>query len=182
MQDVSKLQKMKGKAAAELKRFAFIAAYLWVLLVVFEMHRYFVLRQVAPASLSGYRVGFAAINCLVLGKIIATGEILHLGQHTGRRALIVSVLLKSALFAALLVAFQVIEDVAKGLFRGESVAESFKIPGGDALGTIMLAVMVFVVLIPLFLFTTIQESIGREKLHSLMFERTADTTTKADAA
>jgi hypothetical protein len=178
MTEVSKREKMKGKVVAELKRFLFIAGYVWLLHTIFEIHRYFVLRQVVPAHVSAFRVGFAGINALVLGKVIATGEILKIGKHTGKRAMLYSVLLKSALFAALLVVFQVVEDIVKGLFHGQSIAESFEIPGGDMLGMVLLGVMLFVALIPLFLFTEVQESIGKEKLRSLMFE----TTTRADAA
>ena len=77
-------RKARERAAAELKRYAVIALYLWVLFAVFELHRFVVLRGLHLESLSGYRLGFAAVNALVIGKFIATGEALHFGEKVSK--------------------------------------------------------------------------------------------------
>jgi hypothetical protein len=50
-----------------------------VFLSLFEIHRFIVLSQANAAVLSGYRLGFAAVNALVLGKVILIGQALHAG-------------------------------------------------------------------------------------------------------
>ena len=99
-------RKTKERAIAELKRYIAIALYLWVLLSIFEIHRYAVLRDVKMTSLQTYRIGFAAINALIMGKIILIGEALHLGEKLRRRRLVYSVLTKSTLFGLLVLCFR----------------------------------------------------------------------------
>src|SRR5436309_807493 len=125
-------QTAKSRAVTELKNFVAIAAYLWVLFSLFEIHRVIVLRQAQASSLSGsgYRVGFAAVNALVLGKVMLLGQAIHVGERLRKTRLIQSVLYKSGAFAVLLVCFDVVEEVIIGLFYGKSVATSIPQLGG----------------------------------------------------
>ncbi len=50
---------LKEKAISETKKFAVIVGYLWVLFVLFEIHRLAILRGQNPATPLGHRVGFA---------------------------------------------------------------------------------------------------------------------------
>ena len=106
-------QKMKAKerAAAELKRYAAIALYLWATFSVLELHRFVVLRVLHLASIRGYRIGFAAVNALIIGKFIATGEALHFGEQLNEKVLFYSVLRKSAMFAVLVICLDIVEEV-----------------------------------------------------------------------
>jgi predicted ABC-type sugar transport system permease subunit len=171
--------KLKERAASELKRYAVIVLYLWVLFGLFELHKYAVLREVNLASLSGWKLGFALVNALILGKVILIGEAFHVGEQLSEKRLIYSVLFKSASFAALVVCFDIVEDTIVGLIHGKSVAASIPPLGGGGLeGKMLYGFMAFVVLIPFFLYTEIQEAIGKEKLHALILNERA----KADAA
>jgi hypothetical protein len=164
----------------ELKNFVAIAAYLWVLFSLFEIHRVVVLRQAHASFLSGsgYRVGFAAVNALVLGKVILLGQAIHAGERLRRTRLIQSVMYKSGVFAFLLVCFDMVEEVIIGLLHGKSIATSIpQLGGGGIVGVSLVGIMVFVVLIPLFLFTELERVIGKDKLHSIILHK--DSTANA---
>src|SRR5215472_10179790 len=102
------VKQLQGKAVSEVKRFVAIAFYLWVLLSLFEVHRFAVLREVHQTSISGYRFGLMAINAFVLGKIILIGQDLHLAEQFSEKGLILSALFKSAVFSVLLVCFDIL--------------------------------------------------------------------------
>jgi hypothetical protein len=171
-------RKAKERATTELKKFVAIALYLWIFLSLFEIHRFVVLRQAHAASLSGYRIGFAAINALVLGKVILIGQAFHAGEPLRERRLIHSVLYKSAVFALLLLCFDIVEEVIVGLIHGKSMVASIPQLGGGGLeGKILVGVMAFVVLIPFFLFTELERVLGKDSLHSLILRK--QSTSKA---
>src|SRR5215469_6745807 len=173
------IRKVEEKTASELKRFAVIAFYLWVLLSLFEVHRFAVLREVHQTSVSGYRFGLMAINAFVLGKIILIGQDLHLAEQFSEKGLILSALFKSAVFAVLLVCFDILEEVIVGVVHGKSVAASVPQLGGGGLeGALIMGIIGFVVLIPFFLYTEMQRVLGKNELYSLMFRNRS----KADAA
>lgn len=172
-------RKVKEKAVTEIRRFVTIVLYLWLLLSLLEIHRLAVLREVHQASVHGYRFGLAAINALVLGKVILIAEDLHFGERFSQKRMVIAALFKSALFAVLLVCFDVLEEVIVGVIHGKSVAASVPQMGGGGLeGKVIIGVIAFVVLIPFFLFTEMQRVMGKEELHSLMFR----DRSKADAA
>jgi hypothetical protein len=173
-------RKIKERAASELKRYAVIVLYLWVLLSVLELHRFLVLRVLHLESFSGYRIGFAAVNALIVGKFVSMGEALHVGERVnGKRVLIYSVLFKSALFAVLVVCLDVVEEIIVGMIHGKPFSASIPQLGGGGLeGAILVGVIVFVVLIPLFLLTEVQRAVGKERLRSLILHERS----KSDAA
>ena len=171
-------RRAKNRAVAELKKFFAIAAYLWVLLSLFEIHRLVVLREAdaSPRSGSVYRVGFAAVNALVLGKVIVLGRALHAGERLERRRLIHSVMYQSCVFALLLVCCELVEEVIIGLLHGKSFAASIpQLGGGGVVGPMLVGIMAFVVLIPLFLFTELERVIGKDNLHSIILHNHSKT-------
>ena len=171
--------KIKERAVSELKKYAAIAFYLWILFSLFEIHRYAVLREFNLSSLSGYKIGFALVNALIMGKVILIGEALHVGEQLSEKRLIFSVLFKSAAFALLVVCFDIVEEVIVGMIHGKSLAASIpQMAGGGLEGKALFGMMAFVVLIPFFLFTEVQKVIGRETLQSLILRERS----KADAA
>lgn len=171
--------RLKERAVSELKRYSVIVFYLWILFALFELHRYVVLREVNLSSLSGWKIGFALVNALIMGKVILIGEALHVGEQLSEKRRIYSVLFKSASFALLVVCFDIVEDVIVGLIHGKSLVASIPPLGGGGLeGKLLFGFMAFVVLIPYFLYAEIRQVIGTEKLHSMILRERA----KADAA
>lgn len=186
---ISNLQKRKIKetAIAETKRFIAIALYIWLLLSVFELHRLAVLRGLHLKALADYRFGLAALNAVVLGKVIVIGQALRAGRQLSEKPLIYPILLKSALFALLLICFQIVEETVSGMVRGKSLAASTSQLGGGGLeGAVLVGVMACVALIPFFFFTEMQMVIGKEKVRSLLFQErsktAANTQSQAPAA
>ena len=98
---------LKEKAISEAKKFAVIVGYLWVLFVLFEIHKITILRGQSPATPLGYRVGFAFINALILGKIILIADAFSFGEGFKNRPLVYAILFKSAVFSVLLVCFDI---------------------------------------------------------------------------
>lgn len=166
-----KKHQIKEKAIDELKRYAVISAYLWVLFSMFEVHRYAVLKEFHVTSDSGYRIGFALVNALLMGKIFLIGESLHVGERVKTTRLVHSVLFKAVMFALFLIVFQLIEEAIVGLIHGRSIAAS--VPGGMD-RKIVEGVMAFVVLIPFFLYAEVQKVIGKERMHAMILEKKTD--------
>jgi hypothetical protein len=161
---------LKQKALEEAKRMLVITAYLSVLFSVFELHRLGVLRaQHVPYS---YRVGFSLINALVMAKVILIADALHAGKRLGGATMLAAVILKSGIFAVILICFNIVEDILVGLFHGKTLAESLpEVAGGGLEGQLIVGVMVFVVLIPFFAFGELRRAIGQDTFDDLVFRR-----------
>ena len=163
---------LKERAISEAKKFAVIVGYLWVLFVLFEMHKITILRGQSPATPLGYRVGFALINALILGKIILIAQAFHFGERSKNEPLVYAILFKSAVFSVLLVCFDILEEVIVGLVHHKTITQSMPTLGGGGVeGVLLVALMVFIVLIPFFSFTEIARVIGEDELHSILFKR-----------
>jgi hypothetical protein len=164
--------RLKEKAISEAKRFAVIVGYLWALFVLFEIHKLTILRAQNPTIPLGYRVGFALINALILGKIILIAEAFHFGELYKDRPLVYAILFKSAVFSALLVCFDILEEVLVGVFHHKTIAASLPTLGGGGIeGVFLVGLMVFIVLIPLFSLTEVARVIGEDELLSIIFKR-----------
>ena len=161
---------LKQKALEEAKRLLVITAYLWVLFSLFEVHRVGILRaQHLPYS---YRVSFCLINALVLAKVILIADALHAGKRLAGATMLATVILKSGIFAMILVCFNIVEDVLVGLFHGKTLAESVpELAGGGLEGQLIVGVMIFVALIPFFAFAELRRAIGQDAFDDLVFRR-----------
>jgi hypothetical protein len=158
---------LKQRAYREMKEFLLIAFYLWVVFIVFEVHKSVVLRQRLTDSASRF---FAIVNALALGKVILIARDLHFAEAFKKAPLIYRTLLKSAAFTVLLAGFKILEDAAIGLYRGQSLSQSIAdIGGGTLRGILSLTAIMFVVLIPFFAFTELQEVLGEGKLEQIFF-------------
>jgi hypothetical protein len=167
----------KKRIVDGLKRFSIIVAYLWALLSVFELHKWAVFReQNISDTLLGYRVGFALVNALVLGKVFFIAEDLHLGERFKDKQLIIPVLFKSAMFSVTLVCFYILEEVLVGMWHGKTIAQSIpRLGGGGLEGILIVGIMMFVALIPFFAFKEISRALGEGELKSLLFKRVVKT-------
>ena len=76
---------------------------------------------------------------------------------------------KSIAFSALLVVAYIIEEIAVGLFRGKTAAESFpEIGGGGLVGVLTTAAIMCVALVPFFSFREIARVVGEAEFRILM--------------
>ena len=153
---------LKQKAIEEMKKFLFIALYLWLVFGLLVMYKSVILGEYhidfAPH-------GFALINALALGKVMLVAKDLHLGQRFDNAPLIYPTLVKSAVFTVVLACFKILEDAAVGLYHGKSFAESIADLGGGTLQAILtLTLLLFVMLIPFVGFGELQRVLGEGKL------------------
>jgi hypothetical protein len=159
---------IKERALSEARKFAVMFLYLWVVLSLFALHKYVMM---ADSELA-VNLGFAFVNALVLAKVMLTAEALRLGNRFKGREFAYPIAYRSAIFALLLVGFSVLEDAARGMWRGETFAASIEDIGGGRLGGIVIvATVMFVVLMPFFAFKEIAGYIGEDKLYELFFVR-----------
>lgn len=162
---------LKEWAIDEARRYAVIVAYLWVLFVIFELHKLIILRQHNIGYELGYKIGFAVVNALVTGKVILVAETLRTVDRFKEKPLIYPILFKSAIFSAIVVCFEFVEEVVVGLFHGKSIAQSIPdIGGGGVQGILMVGVIMFVVLTP-FIAVGELDRVSQGEVTSLVFKR-----------
>src|SRR5262245_15689129 len=158
---------LKARLYEEVKRFLMIFAYLWLVFLVFLVHEWIVLAD----NHIGFRFyGLAAINALVLSKIMLIAEELGFAERFENRPLIVPIIYKYVLFSVLLVAAYILEEIVVGLFHGRGVSESLPaLGGGGVVGTLCVAALLCIALIPFFAFREIARVVGEAEFRTLMF-------------
>jgi hypothetical protein len=157
---------LKARLYEELQKFLVMFAYLWLVFFVFLLHEWIVLAD----NHIGFRFyGLAAINALVLSKIMLIAEGMRFAERFRDKALIVPIVYKSLMFSVLLVAAYVVEEIAIGVFHGQSVAASIPLLGGGFIGTLCVTVLLFVALVPFFAFKEMARAIGKAEFRALMF-------------
>ena len=158
---------LKEKVYHEMKEYAVISLYLWMIFSLFLMYKSVIL---AEEHISLASKSFALINALALGKIVLIARALHLGEGAEEAPLIYPTLLKSALFSIALAIFKILEAAAVGWYRKQSFQQSImEIGGGTWKGILTLTLLLFVVLIPFFGFEELQKVLGAGKLAGLFF-------------
>jgi len=161
----------KEKAIEELRMFWVIAIYLAVMLAAFAWYRRFVL---SAAGISYVHYWAAAIEALILAKVILIGQALGIGRRWEGSQLILSVLVKSVLFGVFIALFGILEHVIEGLVHRDSweqIAHSLVSAGRDEI--LARTVMVIVTLIPFFAFWETDRVMGNHKLFEMFFHKTA---------
>jgi hypothetical protein len=162
------LSRAMHKGVEEAKRLFWIVLYLWVLLGLFSIHKSLVLNE----QNFFWHQGFAFINAWLLAKVMLTAEIFHLADNLKEKPLIYPVVLKSAVFATLLLSFYIIEEVLLGLWRGNTITGSIPPVGGGSLrGVLTVGFIMFVALMPFFALREFGQVIGGDRLYELFFVR-----------
>ena len=167
---------LKQRATEEGKRFLLMFVYLWVFFGVFSLHSRIILRQ------EGIGVGsqtLAVVNALVLGKVMLVAEDLRPARRLPSRPLIYPILGESAVMTVIFIAFHMLEQIVVGLIGGKDLRDSVTpIGGGGILGVVLVAVILFVVLLPYLGFSNVNRALEPGRLHTLLF----GVPRKADAA
>ncbi len=172
-----KTRSMKEKVTEELKKFAVLSAYLWVVLGVLQIHRALLLRGQVPGSELRFRTGFALVKALVLAKFMLVAETVWVVKTFKDKPRVYSILFKSGVYAAILVCMDLLEEVTVGMFHGKPAAQSMTdFGGGGVEGIVLVGITAFVILIPLFAFREISDAIGQEELNSLLFKKRRTST------
>jgi hypothetical protein len=139
--------------------------YLWALLGSFSIYRSLILGE----SNIFYREGFAVINAWALAKAILIAERVGISDRLKSAPMVYPIVLKSALYAVLLMTVYFVEALIIGALRGETILMS--VPGvadGTLRGALAIIVILFVVLLP---FTALRE-IDRDLGGQILLRRT----------
>lgn len=159
---------LKEKGLHELKEFAVIVIYLWLVLGLFELYRSVILNE-DNIDFVTRRLAFALINALALGKVLLGARALHLVDRFTDLSLAFTVLIKSALSAVALAAFKVLEETAIGLYHHKSFQQSIELGGGTWQGILIITLILFVVLIPFVVVMDLQTALGKDKCAQIFF-------------
>ncbi|MGE3872452.1 MAG: hypothetical protein AB7F74_05795 [Parvibaculaceae bacterium] len=158
---------LKERAIEEFRRFTILFLYLWVLFGLFVLEETVVARQ---NDLSLLPHGFALINALVLAKVMLVTEDLDLARWLTGKPAAWTILYESALLTVLFICFHVVEKWAIGLFRGIGIAAGTpSIGGGGWLGLVVVALILFVSLLPFFAFKNVTRAIGARRMKEILF-------------
>ena len=163
--------KAKGAISHKVRRFLLMFLYLWALFLLVSLSQDIVLRQ-RGISVSAQGLGFinALVNALVLAKVMLVAEDLDLGRWRQRRPLIYPILYETLLLTVLFICFHLVEHIAIGLFKGETLAASVPhIGGGGLAGLACVGVILFIALIPFFAFKHVGRELGQGRLRAMLF-------------
>lgn len=159
----------RARILEEVRHFLTLFLYLWVLLGLFVLNENIVRRQAGEGFLIQ---GFAFLNALVLGKIMLIAEHLDFARWLREKPAILSVLYESLLCTALFIAFHMSERFVMNLLRGAHPQEGLlSFGGGGYLGIGLVAVILFVSLLPFFAFKNVTRIIGWPRMRHILFGR-----------
>jgi len=156
---------VKQIAYQQLRDFLVVALYLWVVFGLLVLHKSMIL---AEHDIPFAAHGFAIINALALAKVMLTAKDLHLGENFNEAPLIYPTLLKSALFTLVMACFKILEDVAIGLYHGQSLHQSIA-DLGTWKAILTLTLLLFAVLVPFVGYGELGRVLGEGKLEQIFF-------------
>ncbi len=156
---------VKERAVSEARQFFAVFLYVWLLLAVFGLYKWVIL---ADENIVQHQ-GFAILKALAFAKIMFVAEKMGLGERFKEKPLIWPMLLKSALFAILLMIFSLIEKAVEEKFWPHAGGDqtSFASP----LAMLSVGVVMFVALIPFFGIRELGKVLGAASMYRLMFVR-----------
>jgi hypothetical protein len=178
--DDDRLHKLAERGRDEFRRFLVMFVYLWVVFGLFVLNETVILGE---RHVSFTAQGFALINAAVMAKVMLIAEALKLGRRFEHLPLIYPVVHKSALFAAVFIAFHAVERILVGVMGGRSVLDSMPLIGGGTWrGVLTVWAIMTISLLPFFALREIGRSLGEGRLWNLMFRRAAEKEERAKAA
>ena len=158
----------KKRLVDELRILSITVIYIWVLLSVFALFREIILANYGINYST--KLGFALINALTLAKFMWLGEILHAGKRAAHTTLLYSTLWNSALFAVILMFCHLVEETLLKLWHGQSIVKSFSETVAAPREIFVLALVMFVVLIPFFFAKGLIEILGEDEIKRLLLK------------
>jgi hypothetical protein len=156
------------RAAAELKEFLIVAAYLYV---CFTALAYFKAAILQAHDVDFAPFGIAAIKALICAKFMSIGHAVHLGERHKKEALIWPTLRRSFAFLVLLLVLNVLEEVIIGSIHHRAVMDSIAAVGGGTIHQLIAgSIVVLLILIPFFAFRSLGDVVGERILLRLFLE------------
>jgi hypothetical protein len=154
---------VKERVVSQARQFLVVFAYVWLLLAVFDLHRSLVL---GDANLIQHQ-SLAILKALAFAKILFVAEEMGLGERFKEKPLIWPVLFKSALFAALLMIFNLLEKAIEHNFWPHAGKDEIRLI--DFQMIFCAGLVVFVALIPFFGMRELGKAVGAAQMYELFF-------------
>ena len=158
---------LKARALEEFKLYWICTAYLFVALGSFMLYRRLIL---AEAGLPYLNYGVAAIEAMIIAKVVLIGRALKVGTRFESRPLVISVAYKSIMFGLVVLAFGIVERLVTGLFQHKSLPDIVR--NLEEIGIYELLarmLMMMIAFIPMFAFWELGRVIGGVRLKGLFF-------------
>ena len=167
-----KMGNWKKKLFQEMTEYWINVAYLALMFAAFTQYRRLLL---AAHGITYTNYWIAVIEALVLAKVIMIGDVLRLGRGLEQKPLIYSTLYRSVTFSIFVGAFTLIEQVIKGLWKGQGLTGGLLDYFGKGSHELLAGGLVtFVAFIPFFAFRELGRVLGEGKIWMLFFQRRAD--------
>jgi len=153
---------LKERALEEFKLYWICVAYLFISLGSFILYRRLIL---ADAGVQYLNYGIAAIESMIIAKVILIGRAMNIGTRFESRPLVLSVAYKTLTFGLVVLAFGILERIVTGLFHHKTwqeIVETFVSLGIYELMARVL--MMMIAFIPMFAFWELGRVVGGDKL------------------
>jgi hypothetical protein len=158
MKQASEQTGWKKKLVHETNEFLFNFVYMAFFFSCFTWYRRLIL---AEYHITYMHYGISIIQALILAKVVMIGDILGLGKLLEKKAALLLVLYKTAVFTVWVAVFAIVEHTIEGLVHGKSLAQSFLQifnAGYDEL--LSRCLVVFAAFIPFFILKEINKICG----------------------
>src|SRR5262245_222991 len=165
--EASRLGRVSAWAVKEFKLLAVVFLYLYVCYAILNLHERMVLAQY---GININILGLAAINALILAKVMLIAEELGFARLPHHHPLILAIVAQALGFAVLFITFHIVEHVVIALVEGRAFAQSIP-PVGGLSGIIGVATIMSIMLLPYFAYRELGRAVGEKKLHALLFHR-----------
>ncbi len=154
---------VKERIVSETRQFLIVFAYVWVLLAVFDLHRSLVL---GDANLIQHQ-SLAILKALAFAKILFVAEEMGLGERFREKPLIWPMLFKSAIFAVLLMIFNLLEKAIEHKFWPHAGRDELNLANFQMIACA--GIVMFVALIPFFGMRELGKAVGAAQMYRLFF-------------
>ncbi|MFG1364627.1 hypothetical protein [Xanthobacter versatilis] len=157
------------RALREMRTFLSLFLYLWVLLGLFVLNQALVERE--HGGTIAFQ-GFAMLNAFVLAKVMLVIEALELARWLRNRPVIIVIVYEAVICTFFFLAFHLVERLVMAKLRGHAlVPGELGIGGGGFAGAAIVAVILFVSLLPFFAFKNVTRAIGADRMRQILFGR-----------
>lgn len=164
-----KMDAIRRRAVHEARSFLTLFIYLLVLFSLFVLNEAVVTRQHGGSIALQ---GFALVNAFILAKVMLVIESLELARWLKGRPAILVILYEAALCTILFLCFHVLERVVVSHLRGVSeTSGDLAVGGGGFFGVVIVALILFVSLLPFFAFKNVAAAIGMDRMRQILFRR-----------
>ena len=160
---------IRERLIGESRLFLMLFLYLWVLFGLFVLKQAIIERERGDSLVLQ---GFAVVNALVLAKVMLVSENLDFARWLRGRPAMLTILFEAALCTLLFLGFHILERLVVSFVRGTGThGDIVSFGGGGPLGLVIVAVILFVSLLPFFAFKNVMRVIGSERMRQVLFSR-----------